>query len=65
MPSRSVDGSSSLADEGKDAEGRVHIRGTVNFGMGIGSVGEFVLTERNGAWTVANLSWRPYESPGQ
>lgn len=33
--------------------------------QGVGSVGDFVLTKRDGEWTVTEVSWRAYESPGQ
>lgn len=65
MPQKSVDGFLTMTDEGTEKEGRAHVRGTVNFGRDVGSIGEFVLAKRDDAWIVIDVSWRPYESQGQ
>jgi len=65
MPQKLVDGFLTLTDDGADGEGRARVRGTVNFGYGVGSIGEFLLTKRDVTWIVTDVSWRPYESQGQ
>jgi hypothetical protein len=65
MPAKSLNGFLSLGEEKAEQDGRVHVKGTINFGLAVGDAGRFVLTNQSGVWRIAEATWGGYEGPGR